>query len=458
MSSRTITLDDAAMTPAGQWTLTVLDHADASQIGRRVVVPVGESLSLGRDRAEGFTALDDPSVSRRHVRIEADDDALCVTDLGSSNGTFHAGARVSAARLRSGEALRLGGVTLVARRTDAPLPDAAGFGVPARSPAMARAVAQIVEATARGRALLLRGPVHAGVDAVASALATRGATAAPILLVPATAPSDESSRVALLTRLAARVALVGPLPLADARWQDDLLAALASTPGTGVTVLWWPDRDDAADDLARETLARALGVVPVALPPLRDRAEDLVALIAERCARTHRPAPRLHPRLLDALLAAPWPDDLADLARFVDAHLPPLDDGAAVALTPAMESALGARRSPAPAPTPRAALRIAADGTWFEPPDGPRVSLEGRFALARVLRALVDARAQSPGCGVDVHDLLALAWPGQRPVGDSGPHRVHVAISTLRRLGLGDTLARAEQGYLLAPARCEIAR
>ena len=160
------------------------------------------------------------------------------------------------------------------------------------------------------------------------------------------------------------------------------------------------------------------------------------------------------------MLAAPWPDDLAELARFVDAHVHPPADGAALALTPAMEAALGVRRAadPTPTSTARAALRVAADGTWFEPADGPRVSLEGRFALARVLRALVDARVQSPGCGVDVHDLLALAWPGQRPVGDSGPHRVHVAISTLRRLGLGDALTRAEQGYLLAPARCEVAR
>jgi pSer/pThr/pTyr-binding forkhead associated (FHA) protein len=91
------------------------------------------------------------------VRLEATDDALAVTDLGSSNGTFHLGARVSATRVRSGEVLRLGGVTLVARRTDATLPDVAGFGVPARSPAMARAVAQILDVAARGR-VLLRGP------------------------------------------------------------------------------------------------------------------------------------------------------------------------------------------------------------------------------------------------------------------------------------------------------------
>lgn len=455
MSSRTITLDDAGPSPAGQWTLTVLDHGDPSQRGRRVVVPVGESLSLGRDRSEGFTALDDPSVSRRHVRLEAGDDALTATDLGSSNGTFHLGARVSAARLRSGEALRLGGVTLVARRIDAALPDVADFGVPARSPSMARAVAQILDAAARGRALLLRGPTHAGVDAVAGALSAGAAT---ILLVPLAPPTEGAAREEILSRLAARVALVGPLPLADARWQDDLLSAIALASGSGVTVLWWPDRDDVSDDLARETLSRALGVVPVALPPLRDRAEDLVALVAERCARTHRPAPRLHPRLLEAMLAAPWPDDLAELARFVDAHLHPTADGAALGLTPAMEAALGVRRAPDPTPSTRAALRVAADGTWFEPAAGPRVSLEGRFALARVLRALVDARVQSPGCGVDVHDLLALAWPGQRPVGDSGPHRVHVAISTLRRLGLGDALARVEQGYLLAPARCDVAR
>ena len=82
MSSRTITLREEEMTSVGQWALTVVDHGEASQIGRRMVVPVGESLSLGRDGSEGFTALDDPSVSRRHARLEADDDALAVTDLG----------------------------------------------------------------------------------------------------------------------------------------------------------------------------------------------------------------------------------------------------------------------------------------------------------------------------------------------------------------------------------------
>ena len=73
-----------------------------------------------------------------------------------------------------------------------------------------------------------------------------------------------------------------------------------------------------------------------------------------------------------------------------------------------------------------------------------------------MLRALVDARVERPGQGVEVEEIVRLAWAGQRPVGDSGPHRVHVAMSTLRRLGLGDALARDERGYLLDPRATEI--
>ena len=85
-ATRTLTLDDVAL-DGGLWVLTVVHHPDPARLGGRVVVPCGEALTLGRDAAAGGGHLDDPSVSRRHARVEADDAALRVTDLGSSNGT-----------------------------------------------------------------------------------------------------------------------------------------------------------------------------------------------------------------------------------------------------------------------------------------------------------------------------------------------------------------------------------
>lgn len=49
-------------------------------------------------------------------------------------------------------------------------------------------------------------------------------------------------------------------------------------------------------------------------------------------------------------------------------------------------------------------------------------------------------------------EILAAGWPGERPVGESGPNRVYVALATLRRLGLREFLLTHEGGYLLDPA------
>jgi two-component system, cell cycle response regulator len=55
--------------------------------------------------------IDDPSLSRTHVRFERDGDTLTVTDLDSRNGTLVEGARLEGTkRLRSGDLLILGNV------------------------------------------------------------------------------------------------------------------------------------------------------------------------------------------------------------------------------------------------------------------------------------------------------------------------------------------------------------
>jgi hypothetical protein len=48
-------------------------------------------------------------------------------------------------------------------------------------------------------------------------------------------------------------------------------------------------------------------------------------------------------------------------------------------------------------------------------------------------------------------DLLAAGWPGERMRADAGAHRVRVAISTLRKMGLRDVLRTEEDGYRLDP-------
>lgn len=83
--------------------------------GDRVIpLPEGENL-LGR--VDGAAAwIDSPSVSRRHARIVVSGGRATIEDLGSKNGSYVRGQRLSsAARLLDGDEVRLGRVRMTFR-------------------------------------------------------------------------------------------------------------------------------------------------------------------------------------------------------------------------------------------------------------------------------------------------------------------------------------------------------
>jgi DNA-binding winged helix-turn-helix (wHTH) protein len=81
---------------------------------REIVLRPGENL-LGREE-EGVVWLDSPSVSRRHACITVDEGEAVLEDLGSKNGTFLRGERLSRpVRLADGDVFRLGRVNIKLR-------------------------------------------------------------------------------------------------------------------------------------------------------------------------------------------------------------------------------------------------------------------------------------------------------------------------------------------------------
>jgi len=67
-----------------------------------------EEILLGRDLGNDIT-IGDPEVSRRHARFFMQDDDIYVEDLGSTNGTFLNGERISSPKqLRVGDVITLG--------------------------------------------------------------------------------------------------------------------------------------------------------------------------------------------------------------------------------------------------------------------------------------------------------------------------------------------------------------
>ena len=83
--------------------------------GTNEIVVVSSELVLGRE--PGLPgSIDDVSVSRQHAHLRRDGTAVILTDLGSKNGTFVDGVRVSGpVSLVDGDEVRLGLVTFVFR-------------------------------------------------------------------------------------------------------------------------------------------------------------------------------------------------------------------------------------------------------------------------------------------------------------------------------------------------------
>jgi hypothetical protein len=95
----------AVAAPRGH--LTVLD-SPALDRGEVLTVDLGP-MTFGRGGQNTVPLDGDEFASAEHARVEARGDGLWVEDLGSTNGTFVNGARVSTARkLQDGDVLRVG--------------------------------------------------------------------------------------------------------------------------------------------------------------------------------------------------------------------------------------------------------------------------------------------------------------------------------------------------------------
>jgi pSer/pThr/pTyr-binding forkhead associated (FHA) protein len=113
------------LTPGQAQAAGLVGRTPAVRTGRLVVVDSpsldpglvrvldSTALTLGRD-AQNDLALDsDDFASARHARIEPRRDGVWVEDIGSTNGTYVNGARISKARvLRNGDVIRVGATDL----------------------------------------------------------------------------------------------------------------------------------------------------------------------------------------------------------------------------------------------------------------------------------------------------------------------------------------------------------
>ena len=80
--------------------------------GVYVPIPEGDALSIGRDSACDIR-LKDESASREHAEIQGQDGSCALRDLGSANGTFVNGQRVSNHTLADGDVVLIGATRMI---------------------------------------------------------------------------------------------------------------------------------------------------------------------------------------------------------------------------------------------------------------------------------------------------------------------------------------------------------
>lgn len=347
----TETLDEPSVEqrgePGARPALLLVWSAEGPQ---QIVLPLLDGvLELGRDElaAVGVT---DASTSRRHARIELAKDRWSVCDLGSRNGTFVDGRRISAVRDELAPVVRIGR-TLLLTIADAGRHEP--FGITCRDgmvmgPAL-RALHERIAAAARsGAQLLLQAEPGCGKELAVQTFNAAAAAGRPLVAVNcATLPKERAERVLFGARLGA---IAGPdsdvpgLLLAadggtlfldeigelDLDVQAKLVRAIEQqqvTPlgaGSPVAVrlrLFAATREDLrAAVLAgrfREDLYLRLSSLLLRIPPLRERREEIPWLIARALAAapTATAGARHHAsaEFVEACLLRSWPNNVREL-------------------------------------------------------------------------------------------------------------------------------------------------
>ncbi len=80
------------------------------------------------------------------------------------------------------------------------------------------------------------------------------------------------------------------------------------------------------------------------------------------------------------------------------------------------------------------------------------VTLPERSPLRRILQTFAERRIEAPGDAVSIDDVIRAGWPSEKIGADAAANRAHVALASLRKLGLRDVLVHGGGGYLLSQA------
>ncbi len=304
--------------------------------------------------------LDDPSVSRNHLKIDGERSGYRVRDLESKNGTWFAGARLGEAILGTSALLRLGQTELQFEQLpelhEVALAREPQFGdLLGQSTEMREIFALLARAAPSDSTILVEGESGTGKELVAEAIHShsRRSSGAFVVFDCSAVQRDlmESELFghvkgaftgAIATRKGALAEAHGGTLFLDEigelglELQPKLLRALEKREikpvgsneraPVDVRVVAATNRDLAQmvrDGTFREDLYYRLAVIQIVLPPLRRRKGDIPVLVnhflIEAQARAARPgAMTISFDTMQTLQAYPWPGNVRELRNHIE--------------------------------------------------------------------------------------------------------------------------------------------
>jgi len=314
------------------------------------------SLSVGQSEANDVR-VGDTSVSRFHFELAREKEALIIRDLGSTNGTLVEGVFVREARLSPGQRIRAGRVefTLEAEgepsQVDALQSDTYGELV-AGSESMRVLFALMDKAAQSSVTVLIQGESGTGKELVAEEIHRHSQRRdGPFIIVDCGALPDDLIESELFghekgafTGAATERAgafesahggtlfldEIGELPLA---LQPKLLRALeartikrlGSNQRRDVDIRFVAAsnrnlREEVNRHTFREDLFWRLSVLEMRIPPLRERSEDIPALVQALWQRTEVTdgPPTIDAETMAQLATLPWRGNVRELRNFVE--------------------------------------------------------------------------------------------------------------------------------------------
>ena len=335
-----------------QCKLVVLKGA---QRGQEFVL-TGEVIRVGK-APENDIVLSEDTVSRYHFEIIRDTRGYLIRDLQSTNGTFLDGAEIKEAYLRAGSVITAGAVQIrfqpFQERIEILPSESESLGELIGRSTRMREIFRLLERIGPTEAtVIIGGETGTGKDLVARTIHNLSKRRdGPFIVVDCGAVAQTLIESELFGHekgafTGANVTRQGAFELANGGTifldelgelsldlQPKLLRVLEQreirrvggnrTIKVDIRVIAATKKDlraEVAKGKFREDLFFRLSVVPIMLPPLRERKEDIPLLAREFLRRTVHdgPMPEIPPETMDQLMAHDWPGNVRELRNVLE--------------------------------------------------------------------------------------------------------------------------------------------